>query len=203
MKRTGRTIGYGWVLALSIAAVSGCGGQPQEGQRSGGPATPTATARPTLRADPFYDDRVVKFRDLADMAAKSEAVLVVEATNNVKVSYLAPDTPTTLTELKVLDVIHGQMSAPSVKLRQIGSATVHVIEAPEVLVVPGRRYIIAVVPYRWDPGRDATPTGEYSVAGTPAGVWALEGTQVIRLDGGPQQLPAELSLADFTRALRG
>ncbi len=179
------------LVMLSLTA-AGCGNRTGENAQSVRSVPLDGPQCPLPPGSGGITDRAPGFDTIAALAKASEAVVIASATTDATVSYLAADTPETLTRLTVVRTLSGNVQLPVLKLRQLGSLTT-CVDPERTIVIPGHQYIVAVLPF----SRSEGPTGEYTTTGGPEGLFAFNGVTVRRLDPGSPALPAELSLAEF------
>lgn len=203
-----------WFVAAGLASVvvmgstllSNLDGDPQAqdslGPRLTAPSTSPVAANPCNGSSGgVIGDRIVRFKSLREMAAASEAVVVVRATEDVTIEELGEELPTpfTVTRLEVLRTLQGTVRSP-LRLRQLGTAT-QCLDPDSTVVQPGKTYIVAVTQNTDDPG--APGAGQYAVSGAPAGLFEFDASRgrAKRLDPGSPSLPGELSVAEFAAAI--
>jgi len=134
--------------------------------------------------------RVQSYRSLAGLAADSNAVIMVTATNRQSVDYVGP-TPFTVTVARVDKSLRGSISGGVVRIRQIGVPNGPTIVGAPPLLAPGQSYVAFLQRFTFGVGRE---TDQYVITGGGAGLFLRDGDGLTRLDRDSVQLPKRLTV---------
>jgi hypothetical protein len=171
------------VLAVLLAAgaVTGCSiGADTPGQ---GPQT-----------GEIHLSRTEDYADLTELAAASSAVV------KVKVRASAGDSlngiPTTVTTVRVIEVVSGDVPGSELSIQQFGNAETRVDQTAPILQ-SGHEYLLFVKPFHLKRGNN---TGLYTITGDRGEYRYDEQHGDYRLKGGEEvRLPATLSTAEVKK----
>jgi hypothetical protein len=143
--------------------------------------------------------RAKEYHTIAALNADADAVVQISSTSSKTVETTANGVPWTITVATVTRLLRGSISAPSIKIRQLGAVGGPTIVDGVPLLSTGTAYLAFVQHFTYGPGQ---ATDQYVVVGGGAGLFLEDRGVLTPLDPDSPDLPKGWTLAQFSAAVK-